>query len=104
MLRSAPSTWSGASISATRSSRSSSGSGGRRGATARGYAATGRFASVPPIPGPLLAGKGAVVTGGGGGIGSAVSQTFAAHRAAVVVAGVDEKPGVGTGAGRQAEA
>jgi NAD(P)-dependent dehydrogenase (short-subunit alcohol dehydrogenase family) len=38
----------------------------------------------------LLAGKVAVVTGGGGGIGKAISLTFAAHGAHVVVAEVDE--------------
>jgi len=40
-------------------------------------------------PGPLLAGKVAVVTGGGGGIGRSISLTFAAHGASVVVAEQD---------------
>lgn len=39
--------------------------------------------------GPLLTGKVAVVTGGGGGIGRATSEMFARHGARVVVAEID---------------
>jgi NAD(P)-dependent dehydrogenase (short-subunit alcohol dehydrogenase family) len=39
----------------------------------------------------LLTGKVAVVTGGGGGIGRAISETFGAHGAHVVVAEIDEE-------------
>jgi NAD(P)-dependent dehydrogenase (short-subunit alcohol dehydrogenase family) len=46
---------------------------------------------VPAEPGPLLAGKVAVVTGGAGGIGRAVSETFARHGAEVVVVDVDQE-------------
>lgn len=40
-------------------------------------------------PGPLLADRVAVVTGGAGGIGRGISELFARHRATVVVADVD---------------
>jgi NAD(P)-dependent dehydrogenase (short-subunit alcohol dehydrogenase family) len=44
---------------------------------------------TPHRPGPLLAGRIALVTGGGGGIGGAISAAFAAHGATVHVAEVD---------------
>jgi NAD(P)-dependent dehydrogenase (short-subunit alcohol dehydrogenase family) len=40
-------------------------------------------------PGPLLDGRVAVITGGGGGIGAAAAELFAAHGAHVVVAEID---------------
>jgi NAD(P)-dependent dehydrogenase (short-subunit alcohol dehydrogenase family) len=43
--------------------------------------------------GPLLPDKIALITGGGGGIGEATSQLFAAHGAHVVIAEIDEARG-----------
>jgi NAD(P)-dependent dehydrogenase (short-subunit alcohol dehydrogenase family) len=42
-------------------------------------------------PGPLLSGRVAVITGGGGGIGAAAAHLFAAHGADVVVAEIDRE-------------
>ncbi len=43
--------------------------------------------------GPLLSGRVAVITGGGGGIGAAAARLFAAHGARVVLAEIDEARG-----------
>ena len=65
--------------------------------------------STPHQPGPLLEGRRALVSGGGGGIGQAISFAFAAHGAHVVVAEVNPSRAEETvaqihAAGGQAEA
>jgi 2-hydroxycyclohexanecarboxyl-CoA dehydrogenase len=65
--------------------------------------------TTPHQPGPLLGGRRALVTGGGGGIGRAISLAFAAHGATVIVAEIDadrgeETAGEITSAGGQATA
>jgi 2-hydroxycyclohexanecarboxyl-CoA dehydrogenase len=50
-------------------------------------------------PGPLLAGRTAIVTGGGGGIGEAVSRVFAAHGAGVVIGELDRERALATADG-----
>ncbi len=40
-------------------------------------------------PGPLLEGRTAVVTGGGGAVADAICRSFAAHGASLVIADVD---------------
>ena len=47
-------------------------------------------------PGPLLEGRVAVITGGGGGIGAAGAKLFATHGAEVVIADIDEGLAEGT--------
>ncbi|HWW52666.1 MAG TPA: SDR family NAD(P)-dependent oxidoreductase [Acidimicrobiales bacterium] len=65
--------------------------------------------TTPHQPGPLLAGRQALVTGGGGGIGRAISLAFAAHGANVIIAEIDVDLAIATeaeirAAGGQADA
>jgi NAD(P)-dependent dehydrogenase (short-subunit alcohol dehydrogenase family) len=52
--------------------------------------------TTPHQPGPLLSGRHALVTGGGGGIGRAISLAFAAHGARVVIAEIDSERAAAT--------
>jgi NAD(P)-dependent dehydrogenase (short-subunit alcohol dehydrogenase family) len=47
--------------------------------------------SILKRPGPLLEGRIALITGGGGGIGAATAALFALHGAHVVIADIDEE-------------
>jgi NAD(P)-dependent dehydrogenase (short-subunit alcohol dehydrogenase family) len=58
---------------------------------------------MPAPAAALLAGRVAVVTGGGGGIGRAISETFASHGARVVVAEIDADRAAETVAAIRAE-
>ena len=58
---------------------------------------SGRYgAAVSPPAGPLLAGKVAIVTGGGAGLGRGISLALAAAGAAVVVAEIDAERATAT--------
>ena len=44
------------------------------------------------VPGPMLTGKKAVVTGGAHAIGAAIARAYASHGAQVLVVDVDTEP------------